>query len=423
MTDGDPKDTPPKSRGEQLAERLAGSNPVEPKPVVGEETPNVQPKPHDGGRMDPPSPNEPIPPAVPPTMAPVESGAADAMNVKPAEAKAHAGGAADAPTNVPAKAGAANAPPKSDAKAAANAKPAAKTDAKPAAKAEAKPAAKADKPKVDADKIPEAPPWYKTLRADPPFYVRFALGAALVALVLGLWWFLTRGSATEAIISPVKLPSPGSTFGASDKLLERDLVDSIIDSLQRVGLGVGLAALVGVGLGVISGAHRGVSATLAPLVIFLRSVPMGALLPLTLMMFSDGEKQKYMFIFLAVVPFVFSDTMKAVSSVPDRYVETAQTLGASKLQIIMKVLVPLSLPDILTSLRFQIGLALGYIMLAEAGSTFVEHGLGKMIVLSEKRGWTEQVFLLLFIIALLAFVLDLLLRTLQRGIFPWRKDL
>jgi NitT/TauT family transport system permease protein len=250
-----------------------------------------------------------------------------------------------------------------------------------------------------------------------------ALGFGMVALVFGLWWFLTRGSATEAIVSPVKLPSPGTTFGSTGKLMDRDLTDSVIDSLQRVFLGIGLAAIVGIVLGVVAGAHRGVSAALAPLVIFLRSVPMGALLPLTAIMFGDGEKQKWLFIFLAVVPFVFSDTIKAVASVPDRYVETAQTLGASRLQIIMKVLVPLSLPDIVTSLRFQIGLALGYIVLAEAGSRFVEHGLGKMIAVSERLGPREHVFLLLFVIALIAFTLDLLLRTLQRGVFPWRKDL
>jgi ABC-type nitrate/sulfonate/bicarbonate transport system permease component len=271
--------------------------------------------------------------------------------------------------------------------------------------------------------IPSPPPWYRTLRADPPFYVRIGLGAGFLFLILFLWWFVTRGSATEAIISPVKLTSPGDTFGSLGKLADRDLTASIIDSLQRVLLGIGLAAIVGIVLGVTAGAHRGVSATLAPLVIFLRSVPMGALLPLTAMMFGDGEKQKWMFIFLAVVPFVFSDVMKAVASVPDRYVETAQTLGASRIQIIMKVLVPLSLPDIVTSLRFQFGLALGYIILAEAGSTFVNHGLGKMITVSERLGPREHVFLLLFVIAFIAFLLDFLMRTLQRGVFPWRKDL
>lgn len=363
MADGDNKDEPPpKTKGEQLAEKLAGSNPVEPKPVAGEATPQVEAKP-----------------------------------VEPADAKP-----VEATT-------AAKPPPK-------------RVDAE-----RMPPDKKAQEAKQSAGPeeagIPPPPPWYRTLRADPPVYIRFGLGVGLVVLIFGLWWFLTRGSATEAIVSPSKLTSPGDTFGSLGKLLERDLLDSTLDSLQRVSLGIGLASLVGVIIGVLAGAHRGVSAAIAPLVIFLRSVPMGALLPLTAMMFGDGEKQKWMFIFLAVVPFVFSDTVKAVASVPDRYVETAQTLGASRFQIIMKVLVPLSLPDIVTSLRFQFGLALGYIILAEAGSTFVDHGLGKMIAISERLGQREHVFLLLFVIAMIAFILDLLLRTLQRGVFPWRKDL
>jgi ABC-type nitrate/sulfonate/bicarbonate transport system permease component len=128
-----------------------------------------------------------------------------------------------------------------------------------------------------------------------------------------------------------------------------------------------------------------------------------------------------MFIFLAIVPFVFSDTVKAVSIVPERYVETAQTLGATKFQIIRKVLVPLALPDIVTSLRFQLGLALGYIMLVEEINAPL--GLGKLIMGSQRQGPYEHVYLLLFVIALTAFLLDLVLRTIQRGVFTWRRDL
>jgi len=153
----------------------------------------------------------------------------------------------------------------------------------------------------------------------------------------------------------------------------------------------------------------------------MRSVPMGALIPLTLLLFSDGEKQKWMFIFLAIVPFVFSDAVKAISIVPERYVETAQTLGASRFQIIRKVLVPLALPDIITSLRFQLGLALGYIMLVEIINA--PRGIGALFLGSERQGLFEHTYLLLFVVALIAFTLDVVLRTLQRGMFAWRKDL
>lgn len=293
--------------------------------------------------------------------------------------------------------------------------------------APSKPAAAAEPPqkapsKAPADpRLPEEPVWWKTLRADGPAPARFALGAAFVGLVLLVWWFATRGAPTERIISPGKLPSPGEVFGAFGALLDRDLIGAIIATLTRVFFGIALAALIGIGLGVLAASFRALAAALMPLVIFLRSVPMGALLPLTVMWFSIGDEQKRMFIFLAVVPFVFSDTMQAISSVPERYVETAQTLGASRWQIVTKVLLRLALPDIVTSLRFQVGLGLGYITLAEAINT--ETGVGALINTSQRRGLQDHTYLILFIIALLAFGIDLCIRTFQRQLFYYRKDL
>jgi ABC-type nitrate/sulfonate/bicarbonate transport system permease component len=247
-----------------------------------------------------------------------------------------------------------------------------------------------------------------------------ALGAGLIALIFIVWWWLTHGPVVERSISPAKLPSPGEVLGSIGKLGDRHIGDAIFETLERVLFGVGLAAIVGVTLGVISASNRGVGSALAPLVIFLRSVPMGALLPLTLLLFGAEEQQKTMFLFLAIVPFVFSDTVKAISLVPDRFVETAQTLGAKPLQIVTKVLVPLALPDIITSIRFQVGLGLGYVMLAEGTD---RPGLGQMISISQRIGPREHVYLLLFVIALIAFAIDLTLRTIQRGAFGWRQDL
>ena len=267
---------------------------------------------------------------------------------------------------------------------------------------------------------PSPPPWWRTLRADPPFQFRVAIGAVLIGLIVLLWWLVTRGDAISAIVSTSKLPSPGavlSSFGS----LKGNLTEGIIATLTRVFLGVLLAAVLGVVLGVLAGTNRVIGSAVAPIVIFLRSIPMGALLPLMLMLFATGEKQKVMFIFFAIVPFVFSDTVKAISIVPERYVETAQTLGASNRQILLKVLVPLALPDIVTSLRFQFGLALGYVMLAEAIAT--PSGLGVMLNNNERMGNIEQNYALLFVIALLAFVIDFLIRFFQRGVFQGRRDL
>lgn len=273
-----------------------------------------------------------------------------------------------------------------------------------------------------AAELPSPPPWYATLRQDPPAWIGKLLGLACVLLVLLVWYVVTAGGAPDLrMISPEKLPSPGEVFGATGPLIERNLVDGIIATLMRVIIGFGGATLVGVGTGVLAASFRGVNAFLTPLVLFGRSLPLAALIPLTILWFGIEETQKQMFIFIAAVPFVFSDTVKAISLVPQRYVETAETLGATRFQIIRKVLFPLALPDIVTGLRFLFGLSLGYIMLAEVLNAAA--GLGFMILQGERLGKDEHNYLLLIVIGILAYLVDWTIRFFQRHAFPYRKDL
>jgi ABC-type nitrate/sulfonate/bicarbonate transport system permease component len=269
---------------------------------------------------------------------------------------------------------------------------------------------------------PAPPPWYSTLRQDPPSWQGKLLGLACVLLVLLVWYAFTAGDAPDTrFISPALLPSPGDTFGAIGALIGRHLVDGIIATLMRVIIGFGGAALVGVATGVLAASFRGVLAFLTPLVLFGRSLPLAALLPLTVLWFGIEEAQKQMFIFIAAVPFVFSDTVKAISLVPQRYVETAETLGASRFQIIMKVLFPLALPDIVTGLRFLFGLSLGYIMLAEVINATA--GLGFLINQGDRLAMNDHTYLLLIVIGILAYLVDWTIRFFQRHAFPYRKDL
>jgi NitT/TauT family transport system permease protein len=247
------------------------------------------------------------------------------------------------------------------------------------------------------------------------------LGTACVALVLGTWTLLTTGVAEERVISPAIVPSPREVAASLNSLVnDRALFASIAATLRRVLSGFALAVVVGVPAGIIAASWRRIEAFLTPLVLFGRNIPIAALVPLTILWFGIGESQKVMFIFIACVPFVFSDAASAVIAIPARYVETAQTLGATPLQIVRKVLVPLALPDIYTSLRSLFGLAFGYIMLAELINA--EHGLGYLLSTSQRRGMTEHIFLILMIIGLLAFFIDRLLSVLQRGFFPHRTD-
>lgn len=261
-----------------------------------------------------------------------------------------------------------------------------------------------------------------TLRESPPPLVKRTVGFAGVAIAVAVWWALTLGATPESrIVSPVVLPSPGEVLRSIPTLFtERALVASTAATLRRVLTGFGLAILVGVPLGILAGAYRIFDALTGPISVFLRNIPVAVLIPLTILWFGIDETQKTMFIFIATAPFVFFDAARAIAGVHDRYVETAQTLGATPAQIVMKVLIPLALPDIYNSLRNLFGLAFGYIMLAELVNA--EHGLGYLLMASQRRGLTEHIFAILIVIGLLAYGIDRLLYWFQLGLFPHRAD-
>ena len=260
------------------------------------------------------------------------------------------------------------------------------------------------------------------LRVPPPGYAGKLLGGLTLAALVGFWWLATQGATPEARwISPVILPSPAEVAGSFPALWnDRGLLASIVATIRRVLIGFGLAALLGVPLGIVAGAWRVFDSASAPLALFGRNIPVAALIPLTILWFGIEETQKVMFLFLACVPFVFSDAVRAIIAVPDRYVETAQTLGATSWQIVTKVLVALALPDIYKSLRSLFGMAFGYIMLAELINA--EHGLGYLLSTSQRRVMSDHIILILVIIGLIAFGIDRFLLFIQRGLFPHRTE-
>lgn len=260
------------------------------------------------------------------------------------------------------------------------------------------------------------------LRAQPRPLVRRLVGVAGVLLVVLAWWLATRGDVPEArLVSPVLLPSPGEVVASVPELVrERALVESTAATLERVLAGFGLAIVIGVPLGIAAGAWRIFDALTGPLSLFARNIPVAVLIPLTILWFGIDETQKVMFIFIATVPFIFFDAARAVADVPDRHVDTAQTLGASSREVVTKVLIPLALPDIYNSLRNLFGLAFGYIMLAELVNA--KRGLGYLLMTSQRRGLTEHIIAILILIGLLAYGIDRLLYFFQRGLFPYRGE-
>ena len=260
------------------------------------------------------------------------------------------------------------------------------------------------------------------LRKPIPKWLSLLMGALFLLLIYGLWSYVTAGEYEERIVGVNVLPSPQETFDSFGELWgERQLLANLWVTIRRVVLGFLLAAIVGIPLGVLCGCFPIAQSFFMPLMVFGRNIPLAALIPLTFAAFGIAEKQKVMFIFIACVMFITWDASVAVREVHQRYVDTAYTLGAKTRHVIGKVLVPMAMPAVFNSLRLLFGLAFGYIMLAEVVKFGSEAGgLGDIIRQSQRRGLTAHIWLILFIIPVVAIIIDQMLLWTQRSLFPYR---
>jgi ABC-type nitrate/sulfonate/bicarbonate transport system permease component len=262
-----------------------------------------------------------------------------------------------------------------------------------------------------------------SLRKPIPYWQSILLALACLASVFVAWTVVTWGeTGEERIVGSTTLPSPKETFSQLHNLyFEFELTRNIVVTLRRVALGFLLALVVGVPLGVLAGCFRRVGAFLSPLVMFGRNIPLAAVLPLLIFIVPGGEERKVAFIFVACVAFVLADTERAIRDVAQRYVDTAYTLGATRWQTIIKVLVPLAAPAVFGSARLLFGLAFGYIMLAESIKYADDvGGLGYQIQIFQRRGLREHIYLIILIIPVVAMLVDQFLFWMQRSLFPYQ---
>jgi NitT/TauT family transport system permease protein len=148
-------------------------------------------------------------------------------------------------------------------------------------------------------------------------------------------------------------------------------------------------------------------------------LPIPALVPLTLSLFGTGEKQKVAFLALAFMIYLLPLIVDAVDSVDDVYLKTAYTLGANRSQLVRKVLLGVAWPDIYQAMRLGFGIGWSYIILAEMVD--IGRGLGGIIIISQRRGPREHIYLVLLVIVALAFLTDRLWQSVGRLLFPYRR--
>jgi NitT/TauT family transport system permease protein len=260
------------------------------------------------------------------------------------------------------------------------------------------------------------------IREEVPTWLAWLLGALPILLLVGVWWAVTAGRIPEErMISPTILPSPLEVVRSVPSLwFERALTRNALVSFSRVLAGFAVGVAIAFPLGLFMGSFTKIKAMFNPLAVFAAYLPIPALVPLTLSLFGTGEGQKVAFLALAFVIYLVPLVFAAVDSVDDVYLKTAYTLGARRQQVVSKVLLAVSWPDIYQALRMGFGIGWSYIILAEMVD--IGHGLGGIIIVSQRRGPREHIYLVLLVIVLIAFVTDKLWQLGGRRLFPYRQE-
>ena len=236
--------------------------------------------------------------------------------------------------------------------------------------------------------------------------------------VLVIWWLV----AALGLVPALYLPGPAAVLAklvdvARNGYMDATLWEHAQASLLRVLVALALALVTAVPLGLALGLNRVLRALVDPLIEFCRPVPPLAYLPLIVIWFGIGEVSKVLLIYLAIFAPVVVATTAGVLAVDPIQIRVAQSLGASRLQVVRFVVLPSALPTIMTGLRIALGA--GWSTLVAAELIAATRGLGFMIQSASQFLVTDLVLAGILVIAVVASLIEVGLRRLQRHLSPW----
>ena len=254
------------------------------------------------------------------------------------------------------------------------------------------------------------------LREPLPRKTGIALGFVAPAFVLGAWCLVSYGG----VAPPDFLPSPSEVVrGTLQLFIQYDLTSAILISTKRIALAFLLASAVALPLGVLMGAFESVNRIFEPIVAPLRYMPISAFIPLLILWFGIYEQEKVAFLFLGVFVYLLPVVVSAIRAIPDELVQTALTLGATRLQVIRTVLLPAALPEIFDSFRVMNAISWTYVILAEMINP--GGGLGYMVDLAYRHQKAPWSFAGLLVIGGIGLITDALIRGVSSMLFRWRE--
>lgn len=240
-----------------------------------------------------------------------------------------------------------------------------------------------------------------------PSLRKIALAVGSILCGLALWEIASRFS------SPLFLPSPASVWAAAlEMTADGSLASSVVASAGRIAAGWALGVVIGAPLGLFMGRFPVVQLVVDPYIEFFRFIPPVAFVTLAVIWLGPGEITKIALIFYTTIFIVTLNTIAGVNAVNPLRLQASRSLGASRLQELRTVIVPSTVPYVVTGARIAMGNSFLTVVAAEMVSA--QEGLGAMIWTARNYARTDWVFVGIIVLGILGYAFDRILRASTR---------
>jgi NitT/TauT family transport system permease protein len=247
---------------------------------------------------------------------------------------------------------------------------------------------------------------------------RDRLVSVLTPLALIALW---EGLARLGVIDTRFFPAPSSIVAASVDLARSGaLIANTLISLQRLFIGLVIGGVPALVLGIAMGLSRLLRAGLGPLITATYPIPKSAILPLVLLIFGLGEESKVAMVAIGVFYPIAINATAGVLEINRIYLDVGQSFKAGRWNTFRTIALPGALPFIMTGVR--LGTGLGLVLIAIAEMIGAKSGLGYMIWNAWETFAVEQMYVGLFVIAIIGFLLNFGIERLERVLIPWKAE-
>ena len=237
-----------------------------------------------------------------------------------------------------------------------------------------------------------------------------------IALLLFVWEAVTR----LGLVSESVMPSLTGVLAFWWRLAkDGELLPHLLASIFRVATGLSLSVFVGTVFGVLMATSRGIRLTLRPLVGLLFPLPKSALIPVLIIWLGFGHAALIGVIFLGCLLPVMLSAFNGATGVDRTLIWSAQSLGATRHEMMRQVIFPAAFPEILSGIR--IALALSFVLLVGSEMLVARQGLGYLISFLGESGNYEGMFAAVFTVAACGFAADRVYLLAMRRALRWRE--